>query len=171
MKDRWKNSLMKRDEVLVCIDHAGKPTPNRKEVMGEVAKLLKTKPENLIVTRISTPGGSTITEVKVYSYLRKEDIPEWKIKKFDGRVAKIKGPAPPPEKAAEAVKTDSAPEGEQKDDAKPEGSEAAPAEEKPEAPAEESKPPAAPSEEKPAGEAEKTEEPKPEDRPTKEDKD
>ncbi len=159
MKDKWKNSLMKRDEVLVSIEHSGEATPNRKEVMGEVAKLLKTKPENLIVTRISTPGGSTITEVKIYSYFRKEDIPEWKVKKFNERIAKIKGPAPPPEKPPEAVKLDSAPEDEPKEDAKPAESEAVPEGEKPdevpkpteeEPKKEEIKPSEAPAKEKPA---------------------
>ena len=99
--DKRKNALMKRDEVLVSIDHAGKPTPNRKEITNEAAKALKTKPENLIVTKITTPGGSTISTVKVYSYSKKDDIPEWKVKKFTERVAKIKGTKPPEPKLEE----------------------------------------------------------------------
>lgn len=90
IKDRKKNALMKREEVRVSIDHSGKPTPNRKHTMDEIAKLLKTRPENLIVTKITTPGGSTLSDARVYSYSKKDDIPEWKAKKFTERMAKLK---------------------------------------------------------------------------------
>jgi ribosomal protein S24E len=96
LKDRKKNALMKRDEAVVAINHEGKSTPNRKDVMSEAAKLLKTKPENLVVTKISTSGGSSCSDAKIYVYSKKEDIPEWRVKKFEARIAKIKPPKPLP---------------------------------------------------------------------------
>lgn len=112
IRDKKKNTLMKREEVLVSISHMGKATPNRKDVMDEVARLLKTKSENLIVTRITTPGGSTLSEARVYSYSRKEDIPEWRVKRFEARISKIKGGKQEAEKAPEAPAEEPKPGGE-----------------------------------------------------------
>jgi ribosomal protein S24E len=88
-QERRKNALMKREEITVSISHSGKGTPNRPAVMDEVAKMLKTKTENIIVTKISTPGGSTVSKANVFSYSSKEDIPAWRIKKIGGRISRL----------------------------------------------------------------------------------
>jgi ribosomal protein S24E len=120
-QERRKNALMKREEITVSISHSGKGTPNRPAVMDEVAKMLKTKTENIIVTKISTPGGSTVSKANVFSYSSKEDIPAWRIKKIGGRISRLnakreerpkegetrEGPAE--EKAAEEPKTEEKP--------------------------------------------------------------
>jgi len=107
IRERKKNLLMKRDEALILINHSGKATPDRIQVLSEAAALLKGRPDNIIIDRIITHGGSTVSEAKVLSYSRKEDIPEWRLKKMERRVSKIKGrpneePKPAPdEKPAE----------------------------------------------------------------------
>jgi ribosomal protein S24E len=157
--DRKKNALLKRDELTVSIDHSGKATPNRKEIMDGIAKEIKAKAENIIVTKITTHGGTSVSTASVYAYSRKEDIPEWKLKKFAARLGKIKGQAKPPEET------------------KPEAPAAEPSEEaKPaEAAAEEAKPEETKPAEQPSGEAtpekESSEEKKPEEaKPSREDK-
>ena len=103
IKERKRNPLMKREDVVVRIDHEGKATPARLQVMEEVAKLLKTKKENLVVNRIITAGGSTVSETKVFSYSRKDDIPEWRLKKMEARMSKAKGEPKAAEKPGEVL--------------------------------------------------------------------
>lgn len=100
IKERKRNPLMKREDVLITIDHEGKATPNRAQLMEDVAKLLKTRKENIVVNRIITAGGSTLSEAKVFSYSRKDDIPEWRHKKMEARMSKKKGGEPKPAEAA-----------------------------------------------------------------------
>jgi ribosomal protein S24E len=154
IKGKNKNPLMKRDEIVVSIDHAGKATPNRILVLSEIAKLVKSNPENIIIDRIITPGGSTVSEVKVFSYSKKDDIPGWRLKKMEQRASKIKG------KPKEEPKP--APVSEPKSDGEP-------AEETKKEPREGGKPAESPRE-APAGDAGKTTESPEEGKPSSEDK-
>lgn len=113
IREKKKNAVMKRTEARVSIEHSGAATPNRLQLLDEVAKLLKTKPENLIIDRIITPGGSTVSEASVLVYSKKGDIPAWRLKKMEQRLAKAreKGqkpgekPAEKPGAVGEAPKT------------------------------------------------------------------
>jgi ribosomal protein S24E len=119
IRERKRNALMKREEATVSIEHGGKATPNRRQVLAEVAKLLGARPEGIIIDRIITPGGRTTSEARVLAYSRKEDVPAWRLKRMEQRLAKTKkAEERPPEKPEEA---------------KPEEKEEAPAE-KPEEP-------------------------------------
>ena len=173
IKDKKKNPLMKRDEVIVSIDHAGKATPNRLLVLSEIAKLVKNKPENIIINRITTPGGSTVSEVKVFSYSKKDDIPEWRLKKMEQRASKKKGkeePKPAPEgepKPEGEVAQEPAQEKPEQEESKESGQ----AGEKPEEASQEGEKPAEEKkEEKPSEDAGKPAESPEEGKPSPEDK-
>lgn len=90
IKERKSNPLMKREEALVSIEHGGKATPNRRQVIAEVAKLLDARPEGIIIDRITTQGGMASSEVRVLAYSRKEDIPAWRLRKMEQRLSKTK---------------------------------------------------------------------------------
>ncbi len=107
IRERKKNPLMKREEAMVTVDHSGKATPNRKQIIREVASAMKASPENIIIDRILTSGGRSLSEAKVFAYSRKEDIPQWRLKKMEQRIAKIKAQQKPAE--AEQAATEEAP--------------------------------------------------------------
>lgn len=50
--DKKENALLKRQEVLVKVDHEGKATPTRKELLSEMAKNLKAKEDLIIIDKI-----------------------------------------------------------------------------------------------------------------------
>ena len=113
IKERKKNPLMKREEVLLSISHEGKPTPNRIQSLDEVAKLLGTPKENVIIDRIVTSGGGTLSEARVLAYKKKDDIPAWRLKQMEQRMAKVKQPsgkeeAPKPPESPEAASEEEA---------------------------------------------------------------
>jgi len=119
--------VMKRDEHLISLEHKGKATPSRPEIMKDVAKLLKTREELIIVDKIISNKGIQSSKVYVLSYRKKDDMPEYKLDKMKARMekAKVKQDA-----AKEKVPEAPAP----KEEAKPEES---PAEEKAEEPKQE----------------------------------
>ncbi len=130
--ERKKNPLMKREEVKFSIGHKGRATPSRTEMMKEIASALKTKEELLIIDKIFTSTGNSVSSVRVLSYKKTVDIPKGKLDKMNARMEKVKkkADAKKEEKPAEAK-----PE-EKKEDAKPEevkgeSKEEAKAEEKP----------------------------------------
>ena len=153
-----KNPLMKREEAWVILEHEGKPTPKRPDLVPELAKKFGSKPELVIVDKLFSETGKAATKVKVLVYKNKADIPKAKQEKMDRRIAKIKKEKPAEEpKAAEAKPEEKPAEGEAKEE-KPaeEKKEEAPAEkEEPKAeapkeePKEEKKEEKAPEEEKP----------------------
>ena len=147
--EQKKNPLMKREEAWVLVEHKGKATPRRMEVLSELSKKMGSKPELLIVDKLFSESGKAVTKAKVLVYKNKADIPKFKLEKMERRIAKsIKKAAAPP---AEAPKPEAKPaEGEAKPgaeapkEAKPEEKKEEPKaeekkEEKPEAPKEEKK--------------------------------
>ncbi|MCK4714338.1 MAG: hypothetical protein KAT35_02095 [Candidatus Aenigmarchaeota archaeon] len=179
IKDKKKNPLMKRDEAIVSIDHAGKATPNRLLVLSEIAKLVKNKPENIIINRITTPGGSTVSEVKAFSYSKKNDIPEWRLKKMEQRASKKKDKEEPKPSSEDkpAPEGEPKPEGEaaqesaQEKPEQEESKESGQAGEKPEEASQEGEKPAEEKkEEKPSEDAGKPAESPEEGKPSPEDK-
>jgi ribosomal protein S24E len=152
MVDTKKNPLMKREEYEISIDHAGKATPSRQEILKEVAKKTGNKADLVIVDRIFTDAGKSVSKVRALAYAKTEDIPKGKLEKMKSRSKKKAEPA------AEAVEQDAATESEEKPAEEEQKKETE--EKEPEAPAEE-KPEEPKKEEKPA-EPEKVEEKKPE---------
>jgi ribosomal protein S24E len=140
-KERKKNAPMKREEVMFSVNHEGKATPSRADLLKEVASKLKVKDELLIIDKIFSTSGKSESEVTVLVYKKKDDIPKGKLEKMKRRMEKKKKkPAEEPkpaEKPAEGeAKECEVKEGEEKaEEAKP--SEEKPAEVKEEAKEEE----------------------------------
>jgi ribosomal protein S24E len=108
IRERKKNPLMKREGVVIAIGHEGKATPDRKSLLNEVAKLLKARPEGIIIDRIITPGGRASSEARVLAYSRKDDVPAWRLKKMEQRLTKAQKKAE--KKAAEGKPAGKGPE-------------------------------------------------------------
>ncbi len=141
-----KNPLMHREEILVGLDHSGKPTPNRKDIMSELVKKLKTKEDLIIIDKIFTTTGKSASEARVLVYKKPGDIPKYKIEKMKRRMEKKKKekPAPKPEEKKEEAKPaegEAKPEEEAKEDkpAEQPKEESKPEEKKEETPTEETK--------------------------------
>ncbi len=122
-----ENRLMSRKEAWVGFEHSGKPTPGRKELLPEIAKLMKTKEELVIIDKIFTQKGMGYSKAKILVYSKKEDIPEAKLDKMLIRMGLKE-----PEKKEEAEKPQAPPKEEEKpgDEKKEEGKQET--EEKPE---------------------------------------
>ena len=132
-----KNPVMKREEAWVRIDHAGKPTPPRKDIIADVAKQFKAKDDCVIVDKIFSETGMGASRVKVLVYPKADAVPKAKMEKMKIRMKLLKkGESDKKDQAAAPA-------------APAEGGEAKPAEAKAEEKPEEKK------EEKPAGEEKK----------------
>ena len=97
-----KNPLIGREDVEARINHDGQRTPSRQEILKEIAQLLKTKEEHIIIDRIFTVQGQAVSHAKALSYGKVEDVPAYKREKMKRRM-KTKGAEEekPAEKAAE----------------------------------------------------------------------
>jgi ribosomal protein S24E len=98
-----KNPLMRREEFLISIEHSGKPTPSRKDMLSGMVKELKTKESLILIDKIFNKTGKPASEAKVLVYKKPEDIPKYKLEKTKRRLEKEKKekPAAPAEKPKE----------------------------------------------------------------------
>ncbi|MGE4577385.1 MAG: 30S ribosomal protein S24e, partial [Candidatus Methanomethylophilaceae archaeon] len=63
-----KNPLQKRNEVYFSVDHTGESTPKRNAVAEELAKMLKSKRDSLVIDHLDSVYGKGVSEgyAKVY---------------------------------------------------------------------------------------------------------
>ena len=120
--EQKKNPLLKREEVRATLEHPGKPTPSREEMLLALERILKTKRELILIDKIFSVKGKGESLLKIFTYSKKEDIPEGKREMIEKRMKRKKAKE---EKTGEAKPEDSG---------KKEGTEEKPAEpeEKPE---------------------------------------
>ncbi|UCD07684.1 MAG: hypothetical protein JSW41_01800 [Candidatus Aenigmatarchaeota archaeon] len=103
--DRKKNPLMKREEIVFSVDHGGKATPARKDLLKEISGKLKVKEDLLIIDKIFSATGKSQSNLKILVYKKKDDIPKGKLEKMKARMEKKKGKKPKEEaKPVEEVK-------------------------------------------------------------------
>lgn len=67
-----KNPLQKRKEVYFTVDHTGESTPKRNAVAEELAKILKTKRDCVVIDHMDTTYGLGRSEVYAKAYDSKE---------------------------------------------------------------------------------------------------
>lgn len=91
--EQKRNPLLKRDEVLISLEHPGKATPSRKEILPELAKALKSGEDLLIIDRIFSLPGKNLSKARVLSYGKREEIPREKLEKMKARMRPRKAPA------------------------------------------------------------------------------
>jgi ribosomal protein S24E len=85
-----KNALLKRDEYWVSMDHEGKATPKRAEMLDEIAGAIKAHKENIIVDKIFSKSGKAASSVRVLAYHNAADIPVAKMEKMKKRMGLAK---------------------------------------------------------------------------------
>ena len=85
-----KNPLLKREEALVIMEHEGKATPKRADIIEEAAKALKADRGLVIVDKISSREGRAASSARVLVYNKKEDIPAVKSEKMLKRMGLLK---------------------------------------------------------------------------------
>lgn len=139
--DQKKNPLMKREEVVFSLEHKGKATPSRMDMIKEIASKLNVKEDLLIIDKIISASGDSKSSVKVLTYKKAGDIPKGKLDKMKARLEKVKkkaAEAKPEKKPAEAK--EEAKEGKEKGPAEVKEATEAKEESKEEKPAEEAKP-------------------------------
>jgi ribosomal protein S24E len=111
--EQKKNPLLKREEVRATLEHQGKPTPSREEMLPILERLLKTKRELILIDKIFSVKGKGESLLKIFTYSKKEDIPEDKKGMIEKRMERKKEKG---EKTEEAK-----PEGEKEAQKKGEG--------------------------------------------------
>lgn len=125
--DKKKNALLKREEVHASYDHSGKPTPTRDEILPHLERSLKAKKDLIFIDKIFSIKGKGESNLKVFVYSKKEDIPKNKLEILQKRAEKEKPkePAPAEQKPAEPPKEGEAPAeaGEKKEEVKEEKTE------------------------------------------------
>jgi ribosomal protein S24E len=83
--EKKKNPLMKREEVHATIEHSGKPTPPRKEILPHLEKFLKAKGDLILIDKIFSVKGKGESKLKVFVYSKKDDIPKDKLELIQRR--------------------------------------------------------------------------------------
>ncbi len=126
--EQKKNPLLKRVEASVSLEHPGKATPSRREILPELARALKSREELLIIDKIFSVPGKGVSRARVLAYGKREEIPKEKIEKMKKRMPEKKGAAAPAEGGPEGKKPGESP---QKEEPKPEEKKEAPKGEKP----------------------------------------
>jgi ribosomal protein S24E len=120
-----KNPLMNRDEAWIRIDHGGKPTPHRKDIITEVAKHFKAKEDCVIVDKIFSETGQAASKIKVLVYPKADAVPKDKLNKMKIRMKLMKkedlkkpaeGATPPAAEGAPQPAADGKPEEKTADD-------------------------------------------------------
>lgn len=86
--EKKKNPILKREEMRVKINHQGKPTPTRGEILDDVATKLAAKKDLIIIDKIFSGFGKAESEAKVFLYSKGEDIPKDKAEKMGKKLAK-----------------------------------------------------------------------------------
>ena len=85
-----KNPLLKREEAWILIEHNGKPTPKRADIIDEAAKAMKADKELVIVDKIFSREGAAASRVRVFAYSKKEEVPATKAEKMKRRLGLAK---------------------------------------------------------------------------------
>lgn len=98
-----KNPLVGREDVHFRINHEGQRTPSRQEILKEIARMLKTNDDRIIIDRIFTVQGQAVSDAKVLAYDKKEDVPAYKTDKMKRRMKAKSETEKPAEKATEKV--------------------------------------------------------------------
>lgn len=148
--ERKKNPLFRREEVEALLEHIGKPTPPRQNILPSLEKSLNVKADLIIINKIFSVKGKGESKLKVFVYSKKDDIPKEKLELIEKRKEKKKakaetqaeGPPAPSPKPEEGKETEIPEEGEVREEkAAEEAKEEPKAEERKEdKPAEEAKP-------------------------------
>lgn len=84
------NSLLNREEYMLFLEHAGKPTPKRAEIWQAVAEMLKKEKDHIIVDKIMSVPGQGGSNIKVLVYDKKDNVPKAKLEKMMARIEKKK---------------------------------------------------------------------------------
>ena len=114
-----ENPLMRRKSYWLRVEHAGKQTPNRHELMPAVLKKLGSGPEETVISKIFSHAGVAVSNVKVVVYKDAKAVPagahsrqERKVKAHLKKKAEKAGeqPAEGEESAAEEKASESASE-------------------------------------------------------------
>ncbi len=88
--EQKKNPLLKREEVRAIFEHAGKPTPPRKDILSFLENVLKAKKDLILIDKIFSVKGRGESRLKAFVYSRKEDIPKDKLEVIKRRMEKPK---------------------------------------------------------------------------------
>jgi ribosomal protein S24E len=112
--EQKKNPLLKREEVQAVFDHAGKPTPPRKDILPFLERALKAEKDLILIDKIFSVKGKGESKLKAFVYSKKDDIPKDKLEVIQKRMEK-KSKKAKEEKPAEG---EAPPEGEAKPEEK-----------------------------------------------------
>jgi len=118
-----KNPLMGRDEIKAVVEHHGKPTPTRDQILPSLGDVLKAEAGHILIRKIFTERGKGESLVRAFVYEKKEDMPRQRMEIIQKRAAKGKAKAEEKAAAPEAKKEAKA-EGKEKHEAKEEKKEA-----------------------------------------------
>lgn len=88
-----KNPLLKREEAWIVLEHEGKATPKRADMIDEAANVMKADKELIIIDKIFSREGKAASMARVLVYEKKELIPAAKAEKMKRRlgIAKKEG--------------------------------------------------------------------------------
>lgn len=69
------NTLLKRKEILLEIDHSGRATPSREELANELSKMFNTPKEKIVIDYILSMRGYPKAKSKIKIYYETQNSP------------------------------------------------------------------------------------------------
>lgn len=100
--EKKENPLQDRVEVRFTVDHTGEPTPTRKAITGEIAKMMKAKNDAVVLNNLDTTYGRGISKGYAKVYGSKESALKFEREYLLKRNG-IEKEAPAPAEGAEAA--------------------------------------------------------------------
>ena len=76
--EKRENPILKRNDLLLLVDHAKQPTPKKEELTKEIANMFNSVPEKIEIIYIFSENG--ITKARVKARVWEEKPPEKKKK-------------------------------------------------------------------------------------------
>jgi ribosomal protein S24E len=84
-----ENHLMKRKDYWLSVEHEGKETPNRHDMLPEVARKLHADEGTVVICKIFSERGRGASRVKVQVYTDAKHIPKGSNDRQDRKVKKL----------------------------------------------------------------------------------
>jgi len=119
-----KNPLMGRDEIKAVVEHHGKPTPTRDQILPPLVDVLKADAGHILIRKIFTETGKAESLVRAFVYEKKEDMPRQRMEIIQKRSGKAKAGEAKEEGTTPEAKKEAKAEGKEKHEAKEEKKEA-----------------------------------------------
>ena len=78
--NKTETPLLARTSFQIIVEHLGKPTPSKVQIMKELTQELQTKENLLVIKKIETKFGQEKSKITAYVYKTEKDLQDIEVK-------------------------------------------------------------------------------------------